>query len=356
LLRCTECGAEAADISFGPCSVCRSGALEVVTPLGAMPALHARPPSIWHYASLMPTVPADLRLTLGEGGTPLVDAEIAGRAVLIKHEGVNPTLSFKDRYSAVNVSVARSLAYQGVVLSSTGNAGLAAATYARIAGMRARVICPPTTPADIQRAIIAVGGELLLRPRRLHTQLVADGIRDGYFPASRGYPYEGTSPFGVEGYKTIAYEIVAALGDAPAAVFMPLGGGDGVFGVHKGFRELSDLGVARRVPRMIGVRTPWRWATSISGDAPGRHALRAIEVSGGHVATVARGALVGAMRALADVGVLAEPASATSVAAFIHEQSSTRTQGDPTVCVVTSHLAKWWEHAERGAPWPPRSS
>lgn len=354
-LRCLECGAEATGLSFGPCAACRRGALEVVISPSSLPALEARPRSIWHYASLLPRVAPDHRLTLGEGGAPLIETNVAGRAVLIKNEGVNPTLSFKDRYSAVNLSVAKTLGYRGVVLSSTGNAGLAAAAYAKLAGMSARVICRPTTPLAIQRAIAAVGGELLIRPRRSHAGLVAAGIHEGLFPASRGYPYEGTSPFGVEGYKTIAFEIVGALGDAPATVYMPLGGGDGVFGVYKGFREMRDLGITDRVPRMVGVRTTYRWATSISGDEPGRHALRAIAASGGRVAAVDRRSLVATLRALAHAGVLAEPASATSVAAFLEDPPPAPTAESRVVCVVTSHLAKWWEHTERGAVWP-RSS
>ena len=351
-LRCTSCGTETRELAFGPCPSCLDGALEpaidATDRIEAPLILPSRPRSVWDFAPFLPAVPPADRVALGEAGTPLVEAEIGAHRVLVKHEGTNPTLSFKDRFSAVNVSVAKALGYRGLILSSTGNAGLAAATYACHAGLEVRVICPPDTPVVIQRSIRAVGADLQVRPSHEHAALVKEGLAQGRFPGSRGYPFTGASPFGAEGYKTIAYEIVGELGQAPGRVFMPLGGGDGLFGVHKGFRELRDLGVIDQIPRMFGVRTSAPWAISIARDPFGPHGLAAITGSGGAVINVGETELTTAMRELARVGVLAEPSSAASVAGFLADTSDTQPRVGADVCVVTSHLAKWWDHVEQG--------
>jgi len=80
-------------------------------------------------------------------------------------------------------------------------------------------------------------------------------LADGFFPGSRSVPASGVTPFGAEGYKTIAYEVVAALGRPPDVVVVPVGGGDGIYGIHRGFAELKRAGDIPSIPRMVGVRT-----------------------------------------------------------------------------------------------------
>jgi threonine synthase len=349
-LYCRQCGATAPLTQFVECVRCGGGLLELTVPIKAVHLqLMSRPTSIWHYAELLPEVPPHCRLSLGESGSPLVETRVAGRQLLVKNEGVNPTLSFKDRFSAVNVSVAKSLGYTRVVLSSTGNAGLAAAAYAARGSMEARVFCPPETPGDIQRAIRALGADLQVRERVDHAELVMQSIENGFFPGSRSFPFRGVTPYGVEGYKTIAYEIAAALGQAPDTVFMPLGGGDGAYGVYKGFVELRELDLTDRLPQLIAVGSSATIASSIASDVPGAHALSAVELSGGKRLSVDQAEIRSAMRALANAGLLVEPASSASVAGFMQEAAGGFATADGIcVCVVTGSLAKWWDRIQEG--------
>ena len=348
-LRCIACSAPAPSPHFGPCPTCGVGGLEVDQDLaGGTLDLASRPTSIWHYASLLPQVPETLRLSLGEGGTPVVEASVGGRTVFVKNEGMNPSLSFKDRFNAVNISVARALGYVGVILSSTGNAGMAAASYGARAGLAVRVLCPINTPGAIVRSMRALGAEVLLRDPSEHRPALHEGLAQGFFPGSRGYPFDGVSPFGAEGYKTIAYEIAAVLG-TPDVVYVPLGGGDGLFGIHKGFRELRDLGLSDTVPQMVGVHAAVPWAVSIASDQHGTHALDAIQRSGGHIVNVTAEELTLAMRELARAALLVEPASAASAAGLAQDVARHHLPPEAlAVCVVTSNLAKWWDHVEDG--------
>lgn len=342
-LRCDHCGEYVNGPYFSTCPACRTGPIGTDLALGGtFPALLARPASVWHYADRLPVVPTEYRYTLGEGGSPLIGASFEGIPYLIKNEGVNPTHSFKDRFSAVNVSACKALGYSRLVLSSTGNAGLAAAAFGALASIETRVVCHPNTPSQIQSAITALGAELLVLPYREHQKLVAMSIQDGYFPGSRGYPFEGVTPYGVEGYKTIAYEIAAAVGRAPDIVYVPLGGGDGLHGIHKGFRDLVSVFPTYGMPRIVGVETRSRVALSIGRDEHGPHGIAAIARSGGYAISVTTSEIRTAMRQLAKRGILAEPSSAVSVAGFLRDVSSGDYHpGEIAVCVVTSSLLKW---------------
>lgn len=338
-LHCSRCGSRfpAAPHRLD-CPHCRDSAVLVAERdiLGAVGAVRPRSIGIWSTAALLPDVPIDDRVSLGEGQTPIIP--LHGRAhVSVKFEAINPTQSYKDRFNAVNMSVARAWRMSGVALISTGNAGLAAAAYGAAAGIAVRVFCSPDTPAFLQFAIRDFGAELHIGPpERLRADLEAS-IADGYLPGSRSVPFSSVTPFGAEGYSTIAAEIVADLGDAPPVVVVPVGGGDGIFGIGRGFERLHRAALSSRVPVLIGARTASPLAPSISGDVIGEHAVESVRRSGGQFVEVDEASMHAAVGRLLDQGLSAEPASATSVAVALELGL------DDAVCVVTGGGHKWRE-------------
>jgi threonine synthase len=172
------------------------------------------------------------------------------------------------------------------------------------------------------------------------------------------------TPFGVEGYKTIAFEVLMQLGRLPDTVFVPVAAGDGLYGPWKGFRELGALGVSDPAPRMVAVQAagcdpvvqgfvqglstvpvhpdPRTVALSIADETAGGVALRALRESGGAAVAVSDNAIGAAMRRLGRMGLAVEPSAATSVAGALAEQQAGRIGSDQdVVCIVTGGLVKW---------------
>lgn len=339
-LVCTRCG-ERFTPALGTlsCPACGEG-LVVVEPPAVVATPMATPASIWEFADVLPAVPSGSRVTLGEGGTPLLHVGREGARRWVKWEGSGPTLSYKDRFNAVNASVAASLGAAGIAMISTGNAGLSAAAYGAAAGLRVRVVSTPDIPPRIAEQIVALGGDLRVVPRDNARSALRRALEDGWFPGSRSVPAIDVTPFGCEGYKTIAYEIVGALGHAPTAVVVPVGGGDGVYGIGRGFHELHAGGVIDVMPRLYGARTQSARAASIAFDQVGSHARAIVADSGGSFVHVDDGEIGLATAALAGVGLSAEPASACAWAAADTLAASESIDGD-VVSVITGHGLKW---------------
>lgn len=337
-LVCSKCSHEfGAALNQLRCPACDEGLVEPVSPNGRARPL-ATLSSIWDFAAILPPIPPEARVTLGEGGTPLLRMPRDGQARWVKWEGSGPTLSYKDRFNAVNISVARALGASGVALISTGNAGLSATAYGAAAGLPVRVVSTPAMPRIIRDQIIALGGELrLVDPAETHAEL-RRALGDGWLPGSRSVPAVDVTPFGCEGYKTIAYEIVGALGYAPAAVLAPVGGGDGIRGIARGFEEMYAAGTIARMPRLYGARTSSQLAPSIANDEVGKHATAAIERAGGALVQVSEAQMLAATRELARSGLVAEPASACAWAAA---ELVAANGSDDLVSVVTGHGVKW---------------
>ncbi len=339
-LACVGCG-YAMDVppAVIRCARCDEALLVTAGPTTVALAPGRTGDGIWRFASALPAVPVHDRTSLGEGDTPLLSGAVQGIDLWVKNEAVAPTASYKDRFNAVNVSVARTLGFRGMTLASTGNAGLSAAAYGARAGLAVRVYCPEESPPAIRAAIRALGGRVEVCASAEARVRVAADVREGFFPGSRAVPADNGTPFGCEGYKTISYEIVGALGRAPVEVYVPVGGGDGVYGIHRGFEDLVHSGLIDRVPRLVGVRTRSPAALSIAGDEVGEHAVRAVSASGGQLRLVSHAQIVAAVGELAQLGIHAEPASAAAVAGLLASRGSGRA-GD-AVCVVTGSGLKW---------------
>ena len=202
----------------------------------------------------MPMHDRDTVVSLGEGNTPCVRLDSLGRSLGLsklyaKLEFVNPTGSFKDRGTAVMMSIAREQGIKEIVEDSSGNAGASTAAYAARAGIRAHVFAPASAPGPKIRQIAVYGAEV-------HS---IDGPRDAAaeaavrFYTDRGLVYasHNLSPYYVEGTKTFAYELSWQLPEvAQGHVVIPVGNGSLYMGAWRGFEELRRAGHMVDVPRL----------------------------------------------------------------------------------------------------------
>lgn len=204
-----------------------------------------RAPDMWRYAELMPLREGESPITLGEGGTPLVELPRMGTALgirlLVKDEAGNPTGSFKDRGLSAAVTRAVHDGSQAFVLPSAGNAGVALAAYATRAGASATVFVPADTPDAVLARCRAYGADV-----REVDGLISDcGVRAAAFAEATGAFDLSTlrEPYRIEGKKTMGLEILEALGwKPPDAIVYPTGGGTGLIGTWKALRETEEIG------------------------------------------------------------------------------------------------------------------
>lgn len=262
----------------------------------------ARPPGLWRFRELMPLALDQSPITLGEGGTPLLDApalagEIDVRRIRIKDEALNPTGSFKARGMSAAVTMARAVGASKLAVPSAGNAGGALAAYAAAAGLEAYIFMPRDVP---------IANRLECELAGAHTTLVDGLINDcGRIVADRkeaeGWFDVSTlkEPYRVEGKKTLGYEIGEQCGwTLPDVIIYPTGGGTGLIGMAKAFDEMQALGwIDARRPRFVVVQS--------SGCDPIVRAFDAGGENGAHIErpeTVAAGLRV--PKAIADFVIL----------------------------------------------------
>ena len=221
--------------------------------------LGERPWSMWRYREWLPLEPEESPVTLGEGATPLLPLARIGERygfqdLWVKDEGTNPTGSFKARGLAAAVTRAVLAGAERFVVPTAGNAGIALAAYAARAGAAARVYAPVGTPPTILSQIQSYGAELVL----------LDGHIGDCGRAAREYAAQSGAmdistlrePYRVEGKKTLGLELAEQLGwTLPDVIVYPTGGGTGLIGMWKAFRELVAGGWVRGpLPRMYAVQ------------------------------------------------------------------------------------------------------
>jgi threonine synthase len=309
-------------------------------------------------------------VSLGEGDTPLVLSRVIGprlglSRLYFKNETVNPTWSFKDRYVAVTVNVARTLGYRRAVVSSTGNLGVSAAAYCAAAGLTCLFLAPRHTGGPLLSQARLHGAEVV-RTTSEGRQVVFEHLarHRGWFPIGLFLPRPVHNPFGIEGYRTIAYEILEELGTAPAAMLFPCARGNGLYGTWKGFGDAQRWGWAADVPAMVACQPLGANSLEASlrrGDAEvielppvesiaastcetvaDRHALEAIRASRGAAFSATDPELVQAMADLGREGLCVEPASALVVACLPRWLAVARPPADvPIVCLLTATGTRW---------------
>lgn len=333
-------------------------------------------PSLWRYLPLLPVSdPGGAGTPIRAAGwTPVYSppqlAESLGLNTLwVKDESRNPTASFKDRASAVVVARAREIGAEVVVTASTGNAGAALAGMSAAVAQKAVIFAPRTAPPAKVAQLLVYGAQVLL----------VDGTYDDAFDLTIQAADEfgwycrntGYNPFTVEGKKTAALEIwelmqsgIIRLPEAsnsakPLNIFVSVGDGNIISGLHKGFKDLLALGWLEAMPRIFGIQaegsaaianaffagtekiTPVSAKTladSISVDLPrdGVRAVRAAKETGGSYITVSDGEILAAIAALGKAGIFAEPAGATSYAGLVKAvQQAGIGKNDPVLVLNT---------------------
>ena len=326
---------------------------------------------VWRYRE---GLPFDLGVTLPEGDTPLhrvprIEEAVGVDALRVKHEGMNPTGSFKDRGMTVGVRVAKELGVGALACASTGNTSAALAAYGGRGGMQTLVLLPEGKVAAGKIAQASLHGARILE---------VDGNFDACLDivqelAARGEAYllNSLNPFRLEGQKTIGFEILeefyADYGVFPDRIVLPVGNAGNTSALYKGFRELVQAGALDpdEVPKLTGVQAEGaapmveaveegndeirRWeevetratAIRIGNPVNAPKALPGIRNTGGTAVAVSDPEITAAQRHLASEGVGVEPASAASLAGLKKLRREGVVDDDErVVCLTTGHLLK----------------
>ena len=329
-MKCPRCGSEMdPDPRLTRCPRC--GSPLTIRLVGGEPeALRGR--GVWRYRGLMPRPLKEMEpVSLGEGGTPLLERRISGVNAWLKLEYLNPLGSFKDRGVSVAATIARGMGYKVLVEDSSGNTGLSTAGYAAAAGMYARIYVPRDAPEGKKRLVRLLGARLVKAPSRSEAARLAEEEL-----GSEEYHVAHTwNPWFIEGTVTVAYEVAEEKG-LPDAVVVPVASGTLLLGIHQGFARMEILGMVNDDhPRIIAVQAAGTTPLyeRLHGHRPPGHsrlvdALRvpdpprlaeiagAIEDTGGDVVVVDDQMVSRAIRSLLSMGLVVEPTSATVFAAL----------------------------------------
>ena len=213
----------------------------------------------WRYRALMPVLPGTPAPPLSVGWTPLVDAPRLARGLgidrlYVKDEGRQPTGSLKDRASALAVMKAREAGAKVVTTASTGNAAAALAGMCAADGMACVIFVPASAPRAKVAQLAAYGARVYLVRGSYDDafELCLEAARAfGWYNRNTGY-----NPYMTEGKKTAAFEICEQLGwRVPDRIFVGVGDGCIIGGLHKGFKDMLALGWIDRLPRLMGVQS-----------------------------------------------------------------------------------------------------
>jgi threonine synthase len=327
--------------------------------------------NVWRYRAALPV---DDGVSLPEGGTPLhevprLEDEIGVANLRVKHEGMNPTGSFKDRGMTVGVRVAQKVGVDRLACASTGNTSAALSAYGARGGMETLVLLPAGKVAAGKIAQASLHGARILEVDGNFDQCL-DIVQD---LADRGEAYllNSLNPFRLEGQKTIGLEILERHkreeGSYPDRIVLPVGNAGNTAALYKCFRELVESGALEEdeVPKLTGVQAEGaapmveaiedgtdetrRWedvetiatAIRIGNPVNAPKALPGIRATDGTAVAVSDEEITDAQRTLAGEGVGVEPASAASVAGLrkLRERGVVDDE-EEVVCLTTGHLLK----------------
>lgn len=384
--RCSLCGTEYAPNEVAYTCPKDGGNLDVALDYESIKTkyqpediLSRNDPSLWRYLPLLPVgePEGDSTPLHAAGGTPVFKLNSLAKKnglqnLWLKDESRNPTASFKDRASAIVVTRAREIGAEIVVTASTGNAGAALAGMSAAAGQKAIIFAPKSAPQAKVAQLLIFGAKVIL----------VDGTYDDAFDLTIKCADEfgwycrntGYNPFTAEGKKTAAFEIWEWWQDAhakwhdefgeghdhpPLTVFVSVGDGNIISGIHKGFKDLVQLGWMPRLPRIIGAQAEGSAAISnafhantetirpissktiadsISVDLPrdGVRAVRAAKETGGTYVNVTDDEILEAIAELGKVGVFAEPAGAAAYAGMVKAAASHVVGSEDPVLVINT--------------------
>ena len=385
-LKCRECGRDYAKQPLAGCEDCFAP-LEVaydyqgISRVLSREVIASRPKNLWRYRELLP-IDGDPIVGLASGATPLIRATRLGRLLgidelYIKNDSVNsPTLSFKDRVTAVAINKALEFKLEAVGCASTGNLANSVAANSAAAGLPAYILIPENLEPNKIVATSIYGARVI-------------AVRGNYDDVNRlctevaerhpwGFVNVNLRPFYGEGSKTFGYEIAEQLGwRAPAAVVVPMAGGSLITKIHKGLKELERLGLLEEEvrTRLFGAQAtgcnpitaavkrgsqeiqPVKPSTiakslAIGNPADGYHAAGLISESGGWSEDVTDEEIVAGIRLLAETeGLFTETAGGVTVAVTKKLIGQGRIKStDLTVIAITGNGLKTPEAVELERP------
>lgn len=318
-------------------------------------------PCLSKYLALMPIQKIAEFVSLRETATPLIKSKVIGKCLgldlYFKVEAKNPTGSFKDRGSAVDITLAKELGAKAVILASTGNMAASCACYAAAAKIPCFVLVPEKVPIAKLARVIAFGGKIIKVEGDYNdaanlAKLIAE--EEGYYLA-------GDYAFRVEGQKTAAFEIVdQLLFQSPDVIVIPIGCGTNIAAYAKGFFDYYQLGLIDKIPRLIGVQSQGACAVvnsfnqqlktitplthtetiasaiAVANPVDGIKALDALYKTSGNAVSVTDQEILAAQQLLSiEEGFFVESSSATTVAALIKSANKHSYSQQKIVCVLT---------------------
>lgn len=322
--------------------------------------------TIWRYKPLLPVNPDSPVPKLAVGGTPLYDAtrlseKLGLKKVWVKDDGLQPTASFKDRASALAIVKGREKGAEIITTASTGNAAAALSGLCAAINQQNTIFVPESAPQAKIAQLLAYGSTVMLVRGSYDEAFdlcLAAAVTYGWYNRSSGY-----NPYMIEGKKTAALEICEQLHwKIPDRIFVSVGDGCIIGGIHKGLKDLKALGWIEQIPRLMGVQADgsdylyqaWKnnedvlskppipvdtIADSIGAGLPRDRlkAMAAVKESDGEFISVSDSEILSAMIELArSTGVLSEPAGATSYAGLVKAVNEGRCRPDETVVVINT--------------------
>lgn len=374
-LRCFDCDSEYLPEEIGSLKVMRcmkcNSVLDVeydyepIKRLAFSDSFRRQKPEHWKYRQFLPISDTSPRISMGEGGTALLTQKsltksLGASRLHIKYEAQNPTGSFKDRGTAVEITKALESNKNKVVVASTGNMGASIAAYCAFMDMRCMVFLPDITADEKIKQI---------RAHHVDVHLV-DGDYSLAMKAAEEYVQNnedtflaGDYPWRCEGTKTLGLEIIDQLyWTPPDCVIVPIGNGTLLWGIYKAFKELLLAGFIEHVPNIIGVQAnrcnpvthawktgskyiepisnPKTIATAIACGDPiyGIAALRGIRESDGMAINVSEEEILAARNELARHGIFVEPSGAVAYAGALRIKDILKEK--EVVCLATGHGLK----------------
>ncbi|MEA1963822.1 MAG: threonine synthase [Candidatus Aerophobetes bacterium] len=313
------------------------GAFELEKIIKKLPVenLRDRIGSIWRYREAIPIENDNNIVSLGEGITPLIQENISGKRVLLKLDYLFPTGSYKDRGASVLVSKMKELGVRTAIEDSSGNAGAAIAAYCAKAGVSCEIFCPEGSSEEKLIQISSYGAKVVRIPgSREETAIAVKKRLKELFYASHNW-----NPYFLEGTKTVFYEICEQLHwKTPDSIIIPVGYGSIILGIAIGIRELKNMGVIDKIPRLIAVQseacspiykafiegkdevTPLynckhTYAEGIACANPvrGGEILKIVRETDGEIVAVSEKEIIEGVKVLLRKGIYVEPTSAVIV-------------------------------------------
>jgi threonine synthase len=312
----------------------------------------------------LPLDHVDHDLSLGEGNTPLIrlrniERSLAMPPLFAKNETVNPTLSFKDRGTAVAIQKAVALGVKKIGTVSTGNMAASTAAYGAKAGLGTLVLVKEDTPPE-KLLSIGLHNAKVVKVKGDYGELFRKSLDLG--PRVETYFMNSVDPFRIEGYKVTGFEIYSQLEQKiPDYIFVPVSAGGHLVGIIRAFRELKQEGFIQRYPHFVGIQAKGcspivqafqagqtkvnrikkakTIAHAISNPDPpaGNLLLHSIKETGGSLLSLPDEDILTAQRLLAELeGLYVQPASATTLGGLIEFAKQNKLEASSkTILILT---------------------